>query len=91
METITKRNETKLFTFNADPGVKEVRLAGDFNKWDPEGLPMTKRAGMFVRRVDLGPGEHQYKFLVDGQWTTDPVAEMQVPNGLGSMNSVVSV
>lgn len=86
-----KKNGAKLFTFQAGPDVKQVFLAGDFNGWDPAALPMSKRAGMFVTRVELEPGEHQYKFLVDGQWVTDPAAEAHAPNGFGSVNSVVRV
>ncbi len=87
----TKKNGAKLFTFNASPGVKQVCLAGDFNKWDPTALPMSKRAGMFVKRVELEPGDHHYKYVVDGQWMTDPAAEAQAANEFGSMNSVVRV
>jgi hypothetical protein len=86
-----KKNGVKLFTFQADPDVKQVCLAGDFNGWDPAALSMRKRAGMFVKRVELQPGEHHYKFLVDGQWMTDPEADAQAPNEFGSMNSVVRV
>lgn len=90
-EVHAKKNGAVLFTFNAGPDVKQTWLAGDFNGWDPAAMPMIKRAGLFVKRVALEPGEHQYKFLADGQWMTDPAAEIQVPNGLGTMNSVVRV
>lgn len=30
----------------------------------------------FVAILDLPEGEHQYKFLVDGQWTHDPAEVM---------------
>ena len=86
-----KKKGAKLFTFSASPDVKRVCLAGDFNKWDPAALPMSKRAGMFVKRVELEPGDHHYKYVVDGQWMTDPAAEVQAANAFGSMNSVVRV
>ena len=85
------QNGAILFTYSAKPDAKKVFLVGDFNGWAPDALPMSKRAGAFVKRVHLEPGEHQYKFVVDGEWQTDPAAERQVPNKLGSMNSVVSV
>ncbi len=86
-----KKNAAKLFTFKADPGVKQVFLTGDFNQWDPAALPMIKRAGMFVKRVELEPGDHHYKYVVDGQWMTDPAAEAQAANEFGSMNSVARI
>jgi hypothetical protein len=90
-ESPAQRGGAKLFVHSANPAAKQVCLAGDFNGWDPAALPMSRRGGMFVKRIHLAPGEHQYKFLVDGEWQTDPAAEMQVPNGLGSMNSVITV
>ena len=89
IETRTETNRTRMFAYSANPKARQVYLAGDFNGWDPAALPMSKRGGMFVKRVQLQPGEHQYKFLVDGEWQTDPAAEVQVPNGMGSLNSVV--
>lgn len=86
-----KRNGDRVFRFQADPDVKQVFLAGEFNGWDPAALPMSKRAGMFVKRVALEPGEHPYKFLVDGQWMADPAADAQAPDGFGAMNSVARV
>jgi Glycogen recognition site of AMP-activated protein kinase len=40
--------------------------------------------------VDLAEGEHEYKFLVDGQWMHDPT-EPVIDNGIGSKNNVISV
>jgi hypothetical protein len=84
------RTYTATFTYRGAPGVR-VSLVGDFNGWDPTALPLSKRGKTFAKRVNLPPGEHQYKFLVDGEWHTDPAAEVQVPNGVGSLNSVVRV
>ena len=42
--------------------------------------------------VELEPGSHQYKFLVDGEWRLDPSSgEATVDNGLGSCNNVITV
>ena len=66
-------------------------LAADFNHWDPQADPMVKKDGIFSITYDLWPGEYQYKFVVDGRWCFDPAATIQVPNGWGSMNSVIRV
>lgn len=70
---------------------REVYLAGSFNGWDPHALRMTGHNGRFSRRVDLSEGQHQYKFVVDGEWINDPAAAAQVPNDMGTLNSVVIV
>lgn len=84
-----KRDVTFVCGVNGD--TQRVCLAGDFNNWDPASFRMLKRSGAYRKRLQLEPGEHQYKFVVDGEWCTDPSAMMQVSNGLGSMNSVVRV
>ncbi len=90
----TKQDATKAgirFAYPAAPDAKSVSLVGDFNGWDPAAHRMSKRAGMFVRRMQLEPGEYEYKFVVDGRWELDPLAPHFVPNGLGTLNSVVVV
>ncbi len=56
-----------------DPYAGQVALAGDFNAWSNTANPMRKDDdGVWSTTVQLGPGEHQYKFVVDGQWIADP-------------------
>ena len=69
----------------------EVFLAGDFNDWNPRSHRMTRKDGAFQKRLKLAPGQYEYKFVVDGEWKTDPAATEQRPNDFGSMNSVVRV
>jgi 1,4-alpha-glucan branching enzyme len=69
----------------------EVYIAGDFNEWNPKSHRMLKREGIFQRKLKLTPGTHEYKFIVDGEWQTDPTATEQRPNDFGSMNSVIHV
>jgi 1,4-alpha-glucan branching enzyme len=70
---------------------EHVFLAGDFNDWNPNSHRMTKKDGAFQRKLKLPPGTYEYKFVVDGEWRTDPSAAEQRPNRFGSMNSVVHV
>jgi len=69
----------------------EVFLAGDFNEWNPRSHRMFKKEGHFKRKIKLAPGAHQYKFVVDGEWVTDPAATEQRPNEFGSLNSVIHI
>ena len=76
------------FVWSAARG-NNVFLAGDFSDWKP--VPMERSGNGFTAVVELSPGEHQYKFIVDGEWQSDPSAPEAVPNGFGTANSVVRV
>ncbi len=81
-------------TFFCDmvPMAMRVFLVGDFNDWDPSARRMVRsRDGSFRARLELSPGEHEYKFVVDGKWEIDPTAPRQTGNAYGSLNSVVRV
>ena len=70
---------------------REVFLAGDFNNWNPNDLPLERKdGGLWTTDVLLKPGAHEYLFVVDGTWETDPTAD-SVPNPFGTRNSVVHV
>jgi 1,4-alpha-glucan branching enzyme len=88
-----KKKDKCRFTFAYEAGqeVKNVCLSGEFNNWDPAGIKMFRRNGSFRKRVELPHGDCQYKFIVDGRWQADPAAPKQVPNNLGSVNSVVTL
>jgi 1,4-alpha-glucan branching enzyme len=69
----------------------EVFLAGDFNGWNPTSLLMHRRHGHeWSADMALSPGIHEYLFVIDGHWETDPEAE-SVPNVFGTKNSIVRV
>ena len=75
-----------------DPGAHKVYLAGDFNDWKPDSLLMQKGCdGNWGASVDLKPGSHEYRFVVDGVWKDDPWAQRRVANSYGSCNCVVQV
>jgi hypothetical protein len=60
------------FTY-ADPNAGSVSWAGAHNGWNATANPMTKGAdGAWSVVIALPAGEHQYKFVVDGQWVADP-------------------
>jgi len=62
------------FTFTyiplEDEKVISVSLRGSFNSWGE--WPMEKQSnGTWSISVDLEPGEHQYKFFINGKWPQD--------------------
>lgn len=79
------------FMFYA-PGAKRVFVSGEFNAWSPEATPLARQGnGLWETGLVLKPGQYQYKFVADGQWLLDPNASETLPNGFGSVNSVIQV
>ena len=73
------------------PQARAVSLAGTFNGWDPCKTPMGKGAdGTWHVTLKLPPGRHEYRFVADGVWISDPKAKEYVPNPFGGTNSVVT-
>lgn len=74
--------------------VNQVCLAGDFNNWDVESIPMKKQKnGEFTASVDLEKGrEYQFKYIIDGcEWLNELEADKFIPNEFRGENSVVIV
>ncbi len=74
------------------PEAISVGVAGTFNDWDPSRNPMRKDgAGAWKATLTLPPGTHEYRFVVDGDWISDPTAAETVDNPFGQTNSVIRV
>lgn len=55
-------------------GAKDVRIAGDFNKWNPDSLVLVKKdAKTWEAILPLPPGRYRYLCRVDGQDVLDPL------------------
>lgn len=64
-------------------------LVGDFTHWQDEPISMKRQSGgLWKATVELTPGIHHYRFMVDGEWQDDPECTLRVPNPYGSQNSV---
>ena len=74
-------------------GAREVKIAGDFNKWDATATPLAdaKGTGDFSAVVALASGAYEYKFVINGTWCVDPDCTEWVQNSLGTLNSVCKV
>ena len=71
------RHITIPFVFPA-PAARRVSLAGDFNNWDPEDMPMYKGSdGVWYLTVSLPPGRHEYRFVADGVWQDNPAVRIK--------------
>ena len=78
-ESIHKRKVH--FTFKA-PEAKEIYLAGEFNGWHTQTLPMIRgENGTWNAAMELPAGRHEYKLFVDGAWMEDRSCELEVEMG----------
>lgn len=80
------------FLFPAEAGHK-VALAGSFNDWEQDMIPMEYSAaeGCYCCSLQLPCGGYEYKLVVDGEWVTDPDNPNFTANDFGTLNSVITV
>ena len=45
-----------------------------------------QRNGAWKATVAVSPGQHEYRFIVDGQWVDDPKCDTRKPNPFGGEN-----
>lgn len=76
------------FSIEAKAG-SDVSVAGSFTGWRPRSLK-AKGTGstQYSLVVFLPPGQYQYKFIIDGEWITDPGCPASTINEFGTLNSL---
>lgn len=82
--------DTLMFRVDAFQGAQQVELAGSFNNWQWGELIMEKTDTGWQLPYVLSPGNHEYKYIVDGKWTTDPGNPYLTGNG-DQTNSVLVI
>jgi chromosome partitioning protein len=72
---------------------QEVRLAGSFNDWEPDGGVELRDLGegLWVKFVPLPPGVYEYRFILGSSWVSDPTNPETRSNPMGEPNSVLRV
>ena len=78
------------FVLRGYDSAKQVFVTGSFNNWSPEANPMKKENGEWVLKVQAETGKLTYKFIVDGEYITDPGNPNTEPDGK-YVNSVIEV
>ncbi len=69
------------------PDARNVKLAGDFTGWEEAPCEMKRSGnGSWKATVAVAPGQHEYRFIVDGQWADDPNCDIRKPNPFGGEN-----
>lgn len=86
----SKMSRSRDVTFRMPAGETEsAMLVGDFNGWSTDATPMERSGDSFEVTIPLEPGEHRYRYLLDGaRWENDWQADDYVPNEFGSDDSV---
>ena len=66
---------------------ERVQLVGDFNNWWVEGSDMQRDGRLWKKVLNLQPGRYLYRFVVDGNWQSDPfnAAVEPCPGGYNSV------
>ena len=86
-----RKAKAQTFAFT-ERSAMSVQLVGDFTHWQKSPIGMQKDdRGVWRTTVELEPGVHHYRFLVDGQWRDDPECSVRVPNPYGGQNAVRQV
>ncbi len=80
-----------LFSLDGYPEARNIVVTGNFLNWDTKGKQMTRMENRWVLPVYLRDGTYTYKFIVDGEWITDPSNPDMRSDADGNMNSFVSL
>jgi glycosidase len=89
-----KRKKNKIeIKYNPHEGQNpdSVKIAGDFNSWNPEMLIMNSEGGIWTASVSLDLGIYQYQIVVDDVWQNNYPEGDTVANGIGGYNTLLSV
>ncbi|WP_298903005.1 glycogen-binding domain-containing protein [uncultured Psychroserpens sp.] len=70
---------------------RKVIVAGSFNRWDEHEFKMYKTKDGWELKLEIKPGEYEYKFIVDGNWMEDPSNPSKALNEFGQFNSLINV
>ena len=63
-----------------------------FHELAAGAIPLQRRdGGQWMTTVAIQPGEHHYRFIVDGEWRDDPQCTLHAPNPFGSQDMVANV
>lgn len=74
------------------PQAISVIVTGSFTNWDEAGIDFDRHdRGVWFVSLELAPGRHEYRLIVDGAWIDVPGAVETVDNPFGSRNAVLVV
>lgn len=80
-----------LFELQGYKDARQVILAGSFNNWNESEPKMRRTESGWRIEIPLVGGKHLYKFIIDGNWITDPANRRIETDIEGNQNSVLFV
>ena len=87
----TVQRQMVVLTFD-DIDCRRLQVAGDFNNWVPDRDIETRNLnGHWQKVITAPPGVYEYRIIVDGKWQQDPTNPAEVPNEMGSVNSLLQI
>ncbi|MEM6687157.1 MAG: hypothetical protein AAF617_15355 [Bacteroidota bacterium] len=87
---VSEDGNTKFFLKGYQKAEKVI-LSGSFNKWNEELFEMKKADDGWHLTLQLKPGIHEYKFIVDKIWIEDEANPNKKRNEFNHFNSVIEV
>ena len=66
------QNGIASFFLPGNQSAEYVNIAGTFNNWSTMGTPCIKTDSGWMVNIRLKPGKYMYKYIIDGQWASDP-------------------
>jgi hypothetical protein len=90
INSVLNLGETVVFTLDGYQNAQKIYVAGGFNNWKPGEILLTKTKTGWTLPLIIPAGNYGYKFIVDGNWITDPKNPRNMEEG-GIVNSYISV
>ena len=79
------------FKLKGRQNAAKVLLAGSFNGWGFDEYRMIRTRNGWYLPIYLSEGTHSYKFIVDGEWITDPDNKDVRKDAAGNLNSFIGL
>jgi alpha-tubulin suppressor-like RCC1 family protein/uncharacterized protein YjdB len=78
-----------LFHYIGNSNVTDVKVFGSFNNWIE--IPLEKQGNVWELQADIGAGEYEYGFKVNGEWVVDPLNRNKTIDEFGRPLSILKV
>ncbi|MCC8407474.1 glycogen-binding domain-containing protein [Mucilaginibacter sp. UR6-1] len=79
------------FRFKGFQKSAKVFVAGSFNKWNTNEIPLTRNNNGWQASMYLHDGTFLYRFMLDGRWITDPANKSKANDEKGLIASVINL
>lgn len=88
LPSVLRNRDRVTFRLQGHEDARSVFLAGSFNQWNSHVQPFFRTAFGWETSLEMKPGKHLYKFVVDGEWRLDPDNPQVETESHGYQNNV---